>query len=275
MNFTRLWDRVVGHYRRGLCETFARRDLLMSNRVPLISFSFDDFPSSALQVGGSILRDHGYAGTYYASFGLMNRDSPVGRIFSGADLEELFAQGHELGCHTFAHSHAWKTRPSEFEESILENRRALNRILPEALFKTLSYPISGPRPQTKRRMGRLFACCRGGGQTFNTGTLDRNNVSAFFLERRTGQPDQIKQLIDRNREAGGWLIFATHDVCDQPTKFGCTPAFFEAVVCLAAESGARILPVAQALGEVYERPDECLVAPSPQPPVAPSRHGSH
>ena len=54
------------------------------------------------------------------------------------------------------------------------------------------------------------------------------------------------QLIAENSRAGGWLIFATHDVCSRPTPFGCTPELFEAVVCAVQKSGASVLPVAAA-----------------------------
>jgi hypothetical protein len=53
-------------------------------------------------------------------------------------------------------------------------------------------------------------------------------------------------LIDENRKARGWLIFATHDVCPAPTAWGCTPEFFEEIVQYAAKSEACILPVAEA-----------------------------
>ena len=46
---------------------------------------------------------------------------------------------------------------------------------------------------------------------------------------------------------GGWLIFATHDVDRHHTRFGCTPDFFEYVVQCAVNSGARILPMIEAL----------------------------
>jgi hypothetical protein len=56
----------------------------------------------------------------------------------------------------------------------------------------------------------------------------------------------IRDVIERNREAGGWLIFATHDVCENPTRYGCTPKLFEEVVNCSVKSGALILPVFQA-----------------------------
>ena len=34
---------------------------------PVVSFTFDDFPRSALTVGGRVLRAHGWAGTYFTA----------------------------------------------------------------------------------------------------------------------------------------------------------------------------------------------------------------
>ena len=51
-------------------------------------------------------------------------------------------------------------------------------------------------------------------------------LKAFFIEQSRHNFDAIKQTIDGNACAKGWLIFATHDVCDQPTRFGCSARFF-------------------------------------------------
>jgi Polysaccharide deacetylase len=244
-----LWERLRGRCQRSLSSATWRRPVRLRNETALISFSFDDFPVSALQVGGAILRAHGAAGTFYASLGLMHREEPVGRICSHEDLADVLKQGHELGCHTFGHCDAWGTAARVFEASILENRCALKRIVPNAQFETLAYPINSPRPGTKRCAGRHFSACRGGGQTINVGTMDLNNLKGFFLEQSRDYPDAIRRMIDRNRQERGWLIFATHDVRPQPSRFGCTPEFFEDVVRWATGSGARVLPVARALAE--------------------------
>jgi peptidoglycan/xylan/chitin deacetylase (PgdA/CDA1 family) len=245
-----LIKRFRGKYRRALSAVLCRRPVEMKNTVSLISFTFDDFPRSALEVGGKILRAHGVAGTYYVSLGLLNRDEPTGRICSSADLTEVLAQGHELGCHTFGHCDAWETDSFSFEESIMANRLALQQTLPKAGFLTMSYPISMPRPDTKRRTGQHFLGCRGGGQRFNLGIVDLNYLQAFFIEQSRDAPGAIWEMIDRNRVAGGWLIFATHDVTSRPTRFGCTPEFFDEVVRRAVISGSTVLPVAQALSIV-------------------------
>lgn len=242
--------RVLGKYQRTVSQVMFRRMIPMRNSQPIVTFTFDDFPRSALQVGGEILRGHGMCGTYYAALGLMKQVTPTGLIFSPDDLPLLLAQGHELGCHTFAHCDSWETAPVEFERSVEENRLALERWQPGARFPTLSYPITCPRPHTKRRVGRRFACCRFGGQTFNRGSLDLNLVSAHFLEKDRGDASVVTRLVDETIRNRGWLVIATHDVADDHTPYGCTPAYFEEVVRHVARSGALVLPMAKALEQV-------------------------
>jgi peptidoglycan/xylan/chitin deacetylase (PgdA/CDA1 family) len=228
-----------------------RRPLAVRTPVPLISFTFDDFPRSAWLAGGAILNHYGLSGTYYASLGLIGTDSPSGLIFERDDLGPLLEQGHELGCHTFSHCHSWQTETKAFEDSIRRNRSALNELVPGHRFQSFSYPISEPRPMTKRTIAKYFMSCRAGGQTLNTGTVDLNQLSAFFLEKSRDDIQVVKDLIDVNRDSPAWIIFATHDIVDRPGPYGCTPEFFEKVVQCAVASGARILPVVKALEAIH------------------------
>jgi glycosyltransferase involved in cell wall biosynthesis/peptidoglycan/xylan/chitin deacetylase (PgdA/CDA1 family) len=247
MSFVNPWARLLRSYQRRAARLVSRRPFLISPQRPLISFTFDDFPRSALLVGGAMLNRFGLAGTYYASFGLVSKETATGQIFFPDDLTILFEQGHELGCHTSSHCDSWETATEIFENSIVQNRAALNRLFPDAEFKTFSYPIRLPRPQTKARVAEYFLCCRGGGQTSNIGKVDLNQLSAYFLEKSRDDFQAVKDLIDSNRQACGWLIFVTHDISDKPTPFGCTPGFFERVVQYAISSGAQIVPVIEAL----------------------------
>jgi len=238
-----------------------RRQVVIRTKVPIISFTFDDFPRSAFLEAGSILRRYGAVGTYYASLGLMGKQSQLGPTYEAEDLRELVHLGHELGCHTFGHCHSWNTPPDVYERSILQNQQALSELLPGLSFQTLAYPHSAPRLAVKKVASKHFRCCRGGGmkagryfhrhaaggQTFNWGVADLNYLCAFFLEMSRDNPHAVKSLIDQNSRARGWLIFATHDVCAAPSAFGCTSDFFEQVVQWSLESGARILPVVKAL----------------------------
>jgi glycosyltransferase involved in cell wall biosynthesis len=247
VSFRNPLSRLSGYYQRKVASLAFRRPFLITSQRPLISFTFDDFPRSALLAGGAILNRFGLAGTYYASLGLAGKETATGQVFFSDDLTTLFEQGHELGCHTFSHCDSWNADAGTFENSIIENRTALSELCPGAEFESFAYPISLPRPQTKARIADYFLCCRGGGQTFNVGKVDLNQLSSYFLEKSRGEFQTVKNLIDRNRQACGWLIFATHDISDTPTPFGCTPEFFERVVQYAVSSSANILPVVQAM----------------------------
>jgi peptidoglycan/xylan/chitin deacetylase (PgdA/CDA1 family) len=242
-----LWKRIRRCYARRAARVLARRQFAINAEKPFISFTFDDFPRSAFQVGGAILKAHELRATYYASLGLMGAQAPTGTMFLREDVESLLEQGHELGCHTFGHLHAGVTPPSLFEESVLRNRAELANLCRNVGFRTFSYPISEPRVRTKQRISRYFACCRGGGQDLNVGVADLNCLSAYFLEQSRGDPKAVKNLIERNRRLNGWLILATHDISDTPTPWGCRPDFFAEIVQCAVQSGAQILPVIEAL----------------------------
>ena len=143
-------------------DLLAGRSLTLTNERPLISFYLRRFPEVC------IIHRRSDSGTLRCSWDLLRfvrlngSACPHGEIFCGRDLPLLLHHGHELGCHTFGHCHAYETSPKAFERSILENARALESVVPGLKFKTLSYPIGSPRPGTKRRMARHFSTCRGG-----------------------------------------------------------------------------------------------------------------
>lgn len=243
MTIPGIWRRTNRACQRRLARWLCRRPLTVRPTTAIVSFTFDDFPRSALTNGASILEDHGLAGTFYAALGLAGKFTETGRIFELDDLSNLLSRGHELGCHTYDHCPAWETSPKAYHAGVRRNADALDNILPGAGFHTHSYPINHPRPATKRLASRYFRCCRAGGQTFNTGTIDLNHVSAFFLEQSRHDPAAIKRVIQANARERGWLIFATHDICPEPTRFGVTAALFADVVEQAVQSGARVVSV--------------------------------
>ncbi|UOA10189.1 polysaccharide deacetylase family protein [Methylobacter sp. S3L5C] len=247
-----IYSRIQSRYQRTISDLFFKRSITMHNSAPYISFTFDDFPRSALDTGGDILLKFGLKGTYYASLGLMGTEGPTGMIFSIKDLKEFFTQGHELGCHTFDHCHSATTSPQVFEDSIIKNKQTLTALFPGANFRSFSYPNVGPRPGIKRRTRKYFDCCRSGGQTFNTDTVDLNLLKSYFIEHSRNNLDAIKYVIDQNSRANGWLIFAAHGISEVPSPYQCTPAFFEQIVKYCSDSGARILPVAEALDSIMD-----------------------
>ncbi len=234
-------------YRRTSAERFSRRMVSIRSSVPIISFTFDDAPLTAFTSGGEILKLHGARATFFVSLGLLGHETEVGKIASRDELARALEDGNELGCHTFDHWDTWETSTEKFLDSVLRNRKSLQRILPRSDFRTFAYPISQPKPSVKSRLGKQFICCRGGGQSSNIGRADLNLLKAYFLDRRNKVDiSTVRSLIDHNHSCRGWLIFATHDVAEAPSPFGCTVDFFSDVVEYAARSGSRLLPVGKA-----------------------------
>jgi peptidoglycan/xylan/chitin deacetylase (PgdA/CDA1 family) len=246
-----LLSRIPAKIRRNLATRFERRLLPVATSRPLISFTFDDAPASAFVVGGDILRAHGGAATYFLSLGLLGTTTEVGPIADPGHLLRAREDGHELACHTYDHLDAWYSSRSEYLASVDRNRETLETLVPGAVFRSFAYPKSGPTVWVKGELARRFEACRGGGQCANIGRVDLNLVKACFLDRRTGiDLDTARTLIDRNAEARGWLVFATHDVAEDPSPYGCNTRFFEQTVDHAVRSGALIVPFAEACSKL-------------------------
>ena len=244
-------SRARNKWRRLLVHHAGQRRFDLSTRVPYISFTFDDYPRSALLEGGRILEAHGVRGTYFISLNLAGGDSPSGTVATPDDVVATLEAGHEVGCHTYAHLDGCNSSVAAFETSIADNREAFRRLVPQTPLSVFAYPLDGPVLDIKRAFGRHFVCCRGGGQTFNAGAIDLNLLNAYFLDWRN-QDDlaAVQAVIDQNAAERGWLIFATHDVADSPSRYGVSRRFFNQVVAAAVQSGARVVPMMTACREL-------------------------
>jgi peptidoglycan/xylan/chitin deacetylase (PgdA/CDA1 family) len=248
-----LWNRVKNRYRRYIAKAVATRMVQLRPGEAIVSFTFDDFPLTALETGGRILEQYGLVGTYYAALGLAGKTGPVGRYFSESHLPDLLQRGHELGCHTYDHFHGWVTPAAEYEHSVVRNQQRLAQILPGVTFGSHSYPISCPSPWNKRISESRYSAARGGEQKANGTLVDANNLDAFFIEKSRENLAAIRAQIDQAKVTASWLIFATHDICNEPSPFGCTREVFETVVRYTAESGIKVLPVSRAFAYLQGR----------------------
>lgn len=235
---------LLGNMRRGFLSAVQRREFPLPPGGPLISFSFDDFPLSALQVGGAILKSYGMRGTYYAAMGLMGKTSPkMGPYFGAGELDTLLKDGHELGSHTFDHVSCRATPLNDFAADVVKGREAVERIAGAGPCHHFSYPYGHATWRAKGLIGARMASCRGIFPGINTSPVDLNLLRANSLYSGTFDEEAILRLVRKNAERRGWLIFYTHDLSDRPSDFGCTPTQFESVVELVVRSHATVLPV--------------------------------
>jgi len=66
-------------------------------------------------------------------------------------------------------------------------------------------------------------------------------------------PQAVAALIKRSAKPRSWLIFFAHDVADDPSSYGCTPALFESALKSANDAGCRVLPMRDAPGFIRFR----------------------
>ena len=239
--------------RDGLLSYINRRPCSLAGAPALVSFTFDDFPRSALLNGGPILRDAGVHATYYAAPCLMGTTTEVGEIFGEDDLHAVVAGGHELGSHTSTHCSAHRVTPAAYRQEIADGDAALRRVVGAALSGHFSYPFGHVTAGGKRVAGQVTASCRATCHGINGPVADLNFLFAHRLYSASQPLSDIERLLARAARPGRWLIFYTHDVVDRPSPYGCTPEYFATVVRLAVASGARVLPVGAALAAITPR----------------------
>jgi peptidoglycan/xylan/chitin deacetylase (PgdA/CDA1 family) len=210
-----------------------------------VSFSFDDFPRTALTVGGKILKGVGARATYYTAVGLMDSVNELGPQFRRDDLHALLQEGHELGNHTFSHVSARATSLADYCEEVTRGNQALTEVLGIIASRNFSYPFGEVTFRVKKRVGQNIPSCRGIFRGLNGPAVDLNLLYANSLYGGTEQLAAAKALIDENTRRKTWLIFYTHDVQPHPSPYGCTPALLEEIVNAVQRSGARIVTVSE------------------------------
>jgi peptidoglycan/xylan/chitin deacetylase (PgdA/CDA1 family) len=216
-----------------------------------VSFTFDDFPKSALATGGSILERHAARGTYYASLKLAGTERNVGPMFDHQDILAAHRARHEIACHTFTHLNCRRATKSSILGEIRGNATALSSLIDGYVPTNFAYPYGAVSPSAKRVLGGEFLSCRGIRRGINFRTVDLADLLAVWIYTVDFDEAHIRHLIDCNTAVGGWLIFVTHDVVEMPSPFGCKPTELEAIVSYAAKTTA-ILPVRDVIKHLRE-----------------------
>ncbi len=235
----------LGRARRQLLSSLCARRGSLGRTGPIVSFSFDDFPRTALTVGGSILKSHGARGTYYTAVGLMNTVNHLGEQFRREDIDRLLSDGHELASHTFSHVSCRSVSCSKFQQDVREGRRAIEELTGRADYGNFAFPFGELTLNAKKAVGAEMSSCRSIWEGLNGPEVDLNLLRAKSLYGDLNKAAEVRKLVLENGERKTWLIFYSHDVRETPSPFGCTPELLEFAVSCAHDSGARIMTVAE------------------------------
>jgi peptidoglycan/xylan/chitin deacetylase (PgdA/CDA1 family) len=232
-----------------------RRPVALGKIGPVVTFTFDDFPRSALTVGAEILESFGARATYYVAMSLMNTANSLGEQFREEDLFSLLDRGHELGSHTFSHLSARRSTCDAFLRDAEKGVKAIREKLGDASSGNFAYPYGDVTPGVKRKLGARLTSCRGTTGGLNGREADLNLLRANSLYGDVDRGEAAKRLIVENERLGSWLIFYSHDVTAAPSRFGCTPQLLKEVCSFAASRGAHFMTVAGVMRELGQPSD--------------------
>lgn len=218
-------------------------------RQPIVSFTFDDVPDSALTNGARILEDHGVRGTFYISGSLASKTEPDRKLISPEGCRELAERGHEIGCHTFAHRRVRDLFGKSLAGDLDRNAKYLADAGNSQPAQNFAFPYNAAWPLARRELGRRYRTCRGAGQSVNRGLVDPLMLKAVEICQPEQTARSLTRWIDDVAGNPGWLIFFTHDIAEHPTPYGCKPDTFDLLVRTAVESGCSVLSVRDACDE--------------------------
>jgi len=217
----------------------------LRNTAPIVSFTFDDVPKSAVTDGASALEARGARGTFYVSGSTVGR----GTLADADDLVALHARGHELACHTFSHRQVVDMDAAAMAADIDRNRRFFQSLRSSIEPANFAYPFGVGSLTGKRWLGRRFRSGRSIMPGVNAGRVDLQFLKSCPLIDRQMDGAAIDRLLDQTAAVGGWLIFYTHDVADGPSIYGCSRQLLDHALDAAGRRGIAIRNIAEGLDD--------------------------
>lgn len=242
----RLSTRIV----RRLTKYTAQRSFNIKTERPLISFSFDDCPQSVVKHALPALEKRGWRGTIYAAMGLCETTNHLGLHMSEAEIKTAYLAGHEIGNHTYTHIDARAVSIQAYLMDIAKTEARLAALdIPKA--RTFAYPYGELTLQSKRVLSNHFDLMRGIYPIGNGMHMDLNQAASERLY--SGEEfETCLKTISGLEQHPKWINIFTHDVRENPSEFGCTPAEFEQVLEAAHAVNAEVLPLSDALDRMRE-----------------------
>jgi peptidoglycan/xylan/chitin deacetylase (PgdA/CDA1 family) len=221
----------------------ASRRPARSPRRPMLSFAFDDVPASAAVAGAEILERRGLRASYYVAAALAGTDAATGRMACADAVRRLAQAGHEIGCHTYSHLDCGQASAADAVEDVARNAETLTAWgLPRPT--TFAYPYGDVAPATKRALAGRFQLMRAMHRGLVTAGADLNQAPSVGVEGPEGEALALRWL-QRLAQRPAWLILTTHDVADEPSAWGCTPATLARLVDAALAEGVEVVTVAE------------------------------
>ncbi|MEM7327234.1 MAG: polysaccharide deacetylase family protein [Pseudomonadota bacterium] len=248
-NTISLMDRV--NFRLARVRNQNLRDSVLQS--PVISFSYDDFPKSAIEIGAVELERHGFQGSFYPAASFCGAHEDGQAYYTEADIQCLREKGHEIGCHTHDHANLLRLNNQDIEDQFERNQAFFNDLTESERFVSMAYPFGNVSPRVKKVAQKRFPVCRGVWSGVNTGKIDMALLKVVGLDHHL-TPEQTRAWIQQARDENGWLIFVAHDIQTDHTPFGVRPDTYAEIVSLVADSEIEVMTIRDAAAKAIGDP---------------------
>jgi peptidoglycan/xylan/chitin deacetylase (PgdA/CDA1 family) len=234
---------LKGKLRRLTVRWVERRPARLALDRPMVSFTFDDAPATALTTGRAALEARGLRGTYYVAVGLAGREGPQGRYGTQGEVVAAAAAGHEIACHTCSHLDCGAADGRRIADDVALNDAALAAWgVPRTA--NFAYPFGDVSRGAKRALGERFQVLRALHSGLIEDGTDLNQAPAVGVEGPGGEA-KARAWLARAAARKAWLILYTHDVAAAPSPWGCTPEALDGLINTALGLGFDVVTVAE------------------------------
>jgi peptidoglycan/xylan/chitin deacetylase (PgdA/CDA1 family) len=240
-------DDIYGRATNRALRLKAYRPAVVETATPIVSFTFDDVPDTALTAGAKILEAHGARGSFYIAGSLAGVVEPKRRLIDLDGCRDLAARGHEIGCHTFSHRAVRRMGPGTLDRDLDRNADYLAQIDGKRVRRNFAFPYNAGSLQALRTLRSRYRTCRAGGEKINRGEIDLAFLNGVEIRQPEESALALTARIDEVAREPGWLVFFTHDISDDPTDYGCRPQTLDRLVAYAIEKGCTVETVDAAL----------------------------
>jgi len=226
-------------------QSFANHRIKINLDKAIISFSFDDVPRSALINGVPLLDKYEIKSSFYVSAGLSEEqaNNKETAYLNSDDIISLHNAGHHIACHTYSHYMLKNGNANELAADAKKNVDRLQSMLGSTPIEHFSYPFGQVNLKEKKLLAKSYNTMRSSRPGINKSLADMFLLRAISIYNPHFDTQVLTNVIQKTEQAGGWLVFYTHGVEENPDDFSCTPEQFKWILQACVKSSAEILPV--------------------------------
>lgn len=213
---------------------------------PLASITFDDGWKSAYVNGVPLLKQYGYAATFYLNPAAID----TANFMDSNDVTTLSKEGHELASHGYQH-HDFTTLDKQSIDYQLRYAYDYFKQIHNQPVVHFSAPFGGTDSQVSYYAHKYYASLRGTESGINTRqNFDPYNLLVLYVGNDTPSA-KIASALAEAEATNGWLILVYHRV-DTITEGEpvIAPAQFQQQLDAIKKSGVTVTPVGSALQEL-------------------------